>query len=123
MLGGQSKTQSAVVMEFVLYTSPAMIHGLLMTETITEYARDYILGNFEPKIERFFFGYSCSQCKEIFLIPSQVRTERDVYDSLRHSCDPSDLRRAVRNAREIGRERGEVIMEGMNGRWWVENHP
>lgn len=107
-------------MKFVIFQSPALINGLLMTEITTESA----LGSYDrtPRIERFFFGYQCGICEEVFLVPTQVRREEDLQFTMRHPCEQSELRRAVRNARRMGLERGEHIMEGPDGRWWPERH-
>lgn len=56
----------------------------------------------------------------IFLVPKDVRNWQDLHDSLRHLCDSSDFRRAVRNARDMAREEDEHIIEGFDGRWWPE---
>lgn len=101
-----------VQMTLVLFQSPALIQGLLMTE----------VKMVNDEIQRFFFGYRCIGCETIHLIHDRVRREEDVYEFTRHQCDPSEIRRAVRNARHLGLERGEHIMEGMNGKWYPEKH-
>ena len=96
MLGnGGAGTQGQVMMDFVLFGAPALIHGLLMTEVPGESRFN------EPEIVRFFFGYKCSQCQEIYLIPHHIRTEDDLYHFLRHTCDACEIRRAVINARRM----------------------
>lgn len=108
---------SAVVvptmMRFVMYSSPAIINGLLMTEVMVPD---------KSEVQRFFFGYRCSICETVFLVSSRPRREYEVVLEMGHPCESSELRRAVRNAREMGRERGEYIMEGPDGRWWPERH-
>jgi hypothetical protein len=108
---GQSYTEEVVCMDFVLYSSPALIQGLLMTE---------VLEPGDEEVRRYFFGYKCRVCKTVSLVPSHVRSDRDLWESMRHKCDSSEIRRAVRNARDLARERGEYIVEGMNGKWWTE---
>jgi len=107
-------TDSATRMELVVYHSPALIHGLLMVE---------VLSPFEKEVQRFFFGYRCMTCETVYLVPSQVHNEGELQHYMGHLCDPSELRRAVRNARNRGRSDGEIIMEGMGGKWWYETMP
>lgn len=97
-------------MVLVLFESPALIYGLLMTEV--KLAND--------KIERFFFGYRCVGCERIYLVEDHIRRVGDLHHVMRHRCDPSELRKAVRNARFVGLERGENIIEGPDGNWWAE---
>jgi len=109
---------AATRMDLIVYESPALIHGLLMTEITTE--RNWNDPNKKQRIERFFFGYRCGCCREVFLIREHTQRMEELERDIGHECDPSDLRRAVRNARDMGRERGECIMEGTNGYWWPE---
>jgi hypothetical protein len=38
-----------------------------------------------------------------------------LYEFSIHQCDPSEIRRAVRNARNLGRSRDEYVMEHYSG--------
>jgi hypothetical protein len=105
-------------MDLIVYSSPAIINGLLMTEITSE--SNWNDPNKRQKVERFFFGYRCAGCQEVFLIRKEARRMEHIERDIRHECDPSDIRRAVRNAREMGRDRDEYIMEGFDGRWWPE---
>lgn len=99
-------------MVLTLFHSPALIHGLLMTEVR--------IGSRET--ERFFFGYRCVGCEKIYLIPSGVDRKEHLHEFMSHLCDPSEIRRAVRNARHLGLERNEYLVEnGMTGEWGAEN--
>ena len=95
-------------MELVLYQSPALIHGLLMTQV-----------KIDNNIQCFFFGYRCVACDTVFLVHDRIRMSQDLDEFTQHECDPSDLRRAVRNARDLGRSDNEYIMEGFGGKWWM----
>lgn len=103
------------LMQLVLFQSPELIHGLLMTEVLVGSADDP-----HSKVERFFFGYRCSTCNTIFLVQRGVMTINELHHFLAHQCDPSDFRRAVRQARDIAREEDEHIMQSSDGRWWPE---
>src|ERR1039458_2201071 len=103
-----SSIQVSTRMEFVLYKSPALIQGLLMTEVLSEENQE---------VQRYFFGYRCSTCETTFLVPQQVRREEELYQFLRHKCDPSEIRRAVRNARRFGCSDDEDVMENVRGGW------
>lgn len=105
-------------MDLIVYESPALIRGLLMTEITTE--RNWNDPNKKQRIERFFFGYRCGCCREVFLIQKHTHSVDMLDRDIVHDCDPSDLRRAVRNAQEMGREKDEYIMTGHNGYWWPE---
>jgi hypothetical protein len=109
-------------MDLIVFPSPALVNGLLMTEVAYE---DRFLSSkgelkTRQRVERFFFGYRCGGCREVFLIRKDTRDMFQIERDLCHDCDPSDLRRSVRNAREMARERDEYIMEGANGGWWPE---
>lgn len=108
------------LMALIVYDSPALINGLLMTEITTE--RNWNDSDKKQKVERFFFGYRCGGCREVFLIRKDTRGMEDLNRDLHHDCDPSDLRNAIRNARDLGCERGEYIVEGFGGKWWTEFH-
>ena len=105
-------------MDLVVYQSQSIINGLLMTKVIMD--RNWNDPNRNPRVERFFFGYRCGGCGEVFLVRNDARQVESLDRSIFHDCDPSDIRRAVRNARELARERGEYIMEGMNGERYPE---
>lgn len=108
-------------MDLVVYDSPALVNGLLMTEITSD--NNWNFPNKDFRVERFFFGYRCGGCREVFLIHKNTRRMEDLGRDLFHDCDPSDIRMAVRNAREMGRERGEYIMEGYGGKFWTESRP
>ena len=105
-------------MDLIVYPSPGMVAGLLMTETT--HARGWYPESNQPPTEMWFFGYRCSGCHQVFLITKNTRRLEEIERDIYHECDPSDLRRAVRNARELARDRGEFFMEGSNGAWWPE---
>jgi len=97
-------------MKLMLYTSPALIHGLLMTQVKMA----------DGEVQCFFFGYRCVACETVYLVHSRVRMKEDLYEFTQHECDPSELRRSVRNARELGCDRNEYVWEGFNGNWGHE---
>jgi hypothetical protein len=97
-------------MELLMYQSPALIHGLLMTQVKMA----------DGDVQCFFFGYRCVACETVYLVHNRIRQAEDLYEFSIHQCDPSEIRRAVRNARHLGLDRGEEIMEGFNGKWWPE---
>ena len=97
-------------MILLMYQSPALIHGLLMTQVKMA----------DGDVQCFFFGYRCVACETVYLVHNRIRQAEDLYEFSIHQCDPSELRRAVRNARHFGLERYERIIEGMNGKWWTE---
>ncbi len=103
---------SSTEMLLVLFSSPALIDGLLMTEIKTS----------GEQIERTFFGYRCVGCDKIYLVHHRIQNSWDLREIENHQCDPSNLRRSVRNARHLGLEKGEHLMEGIGGRWWPERH-
>lgn len=106
-----SRIVAPTQMKLMLYQSPALIHGLLMTQVKVA----------DDEVERFFFGYRCVACDTVYLVHNRVRMKEDLYEFTQHECDPSDLRRAVRNARDLGRSDNEYIMEGFGGKWWYED--
>lgn len=72
------------------------------------------------RVERYFFGYKCIGCEIMILLGSSVRQAMDLSDYIRHTCDTSELRRAVRGARYMALEKGEHLMEDARGGWGVE---
>lgn len=109
---------NSTIMEFVLFSAPAIIHGLLMTEVLGEARFN------ESDVVRFFFGYKCRTCQEVHLVPQQVRCEGDLYEWMRHKCDPSELRRSIRRARQLGCSEDEFVVEGFrlnNRRQFVQD--
>lgn len=119
---------SATRMDLIVYESPSMISGLLMTEALLEenwYGQNEIWGNRTKKhrVVKSFFGYRCGGCRDVFLVHKDARRIEDLDRDLVHECDPSDFRRAVRNARDMARERGEYIMEGLNGEFHPVRYP
>jgi len=114
-VGNNVCTTSQVVaptqMELMLYSSPALIHGLLMTQVKMA----------DGDVQCFFFGYCCVACETVYLVHNRIRQAEDLYEFSIHQCDPSEIRRAVRNARDLGRSDNEYIMEGFGGKWWYED--
>ena len=92
-------------MELMLYSSPALIHGLLMTQVKMA----------DGDVQCFFFGYRCVACETVYLVHNRIRQAEDLYEFSIHQCDPSEIRRAVRNARNLGRSRDEYVMEHYSG--------
>jgi hypothetical protein len=78
-------------MELVVYTSPDPIHRLLMTDVIMA----------DDRIERYFFGYKCKTCEEVYLVPDSVHSENDLLDWMRHVCDSCQITRTIRRARRM----------------------
>lgn len=105
-------------MDLIVYESPAIINGLLMTEITLP--RDYGGPNRMDRVERFFFGYRCGGCREVFLIRDHTRSMEELDRDIGHECDPSDIRKAVRNARDMGCGRNEYIRESFRGKFWHE---
>lgn len=99
-------------MLLILFEAPALIDGLLMTECQ--------IGS--RQTQWYFFGYRCVGCGKIYLVDIRTRNEFDAQRYAQHQCDPSELRRATRNARYLALERGEYLMEGHNGDWWAETY-
>jgi hypothetical protein len=92
-------------MELLMYQSPALIHGLLMTQVKMA----------DGDVQCFFFGYRCVACETVYLVHNRIRQAEDLYEFSIHQCDPSEIRRAVRNARNLGRSRDEYVMEHYSG--------
>ena len=107
-----SQVVAPTQMELMLYSSPALIHGLLMTEVLDEGKSEQ---ENRPCVERFFFGYRCVACETVYLVHDRIRQAEDLYEFSIHQCDPSEIRRAVRNARNLGRSRDEYVMEHYSG--------
>jgi hypothetical protein len=105
-----SQVVAPTQMELLMYQSPALIHGLLMTQVKMA----------DGDVQCFFFGYRCVACETVYLVHNRIRQAEDLYEFSIHQCDPSEIRRAVRNARHFGRDRGEYIMEGFDDKWWPE---
>jgi hypothetical protein len=67
-------------MKLMLYASPALIHGLLMTQVKTA----------DGEVQCFFFGYRCVACETVYLVHNRVRMKEDLYEFTQHECDPSE---------------------------------
>ncbi|CAN5950991.1 unnamed protein product [Sphagnum jensenii] len=113
-----SVSANSTIMEFVLFSAPSLIHGLLMTEVLGEARFN------EPDVVRFFFGYKCRTCQEVHLVPQQVRCQDNLYEWMRHKCDPSELRRSIRRARQLGCSEDEFVVDNFrltNRRQFVQD--
>lgn len=71
----------SVLMEFAMYTTFHPIHGLLTMEKTVLKADDP-----EPVQRLCFFGYRCTQCNEVFLVPDSVNSKESLIESLKHGC-------------------------------------
>ena len=70
-----------IVMDFVLYTTIDPVHGLLGFERIVE-----LPDKVEPELQRYFFGYHCLTCGQVFLVPDWVKDSGDLHRAMRHDC-------------------------------------
>jgi hypothetical protein len=76
------------VMELVMFNTPALIHGLLIWEREKQrlsFSKD---ASFPPPrhAEHYFFGYKCSRCKEIYLLPDSVKKTDEIPAAMQHEC-------------------------------------
>ena len=79
--GVDSKWNCAVGMEFVLYSTFHHVHGLL------RYEHHYESPNHvEPQVAKYFFGYRCCECNEVYLVPDWVADESDLGRAMKHGC-------------------------------------
>ncbi len=79
--GVDSKWHCAVGMERVLYPTFHHVHGLLRYEHHYE-SPDHV----EPQVAKYFFGYRCCECNEVYLVPDWVADESDLFRAMRHDC-------------------------------------
>lgn len=77
------RTISTVDMACVKFNSPCPIHGLLLWEWIPTI----------PPLESifFFYGYRCTGCGQIYLVPDSVNNQDSLYPALRHDCPKDKL--------------------------------
>lgn len=81
------------LMELVTFYTIAKIHGLLVWEryrTPHSFTAKMAIGNAQPTGELYFFGYKCSRCKEIYLVPDSVKSADDLPAVMRHECKGSE---------------------------------
>lgn len=67
----QVRTDYAILMECVWFTTPHRIHGIF---------------HYQSPNQLFFCGYKCQECGEIYLTPDSVKDEAGLLDAMNHKC-------------------------------------
>lgn len=81
------------LMELVTFYTIAKIHGLLVWEryrSSVSYTKQPMFMPPQPTGELYFFGYKCSRCKEIYLVPDSIKSVDDLPAAMRHECRESE---------------------------------
>lgn len=79
-------------LELVTFYTPTKIHGLLVWEryrSSVSYTKQPMFIPPQPTGELYFFGYKCSRCKEVYLVPDSVKSADDLPVAMRHECRES----------------------------------
>jgi hypothetical protein len=71
----------ATAMDRVLYSTFHHVHGLLRWERTVEHPN-----HVEPQVYKYFFGYRCCECNEVYLVPDWVADETDLGRAMKHDC-------------------------------------
>lgn len=81
---GRVHTDDRLLMTLKLYTTPDLIHGLYLWAV--QHPRPMLkIGR-----EYYFFGYRCSRCHKVFLVPDSIKNVDDIPAAMWHECKESE---------------------------------
>lgn len=85
------------VMELVCFSTRDKVKGLLIWEHYRSprqfISKEMAFQTPQPTGERYFFGYKCSRCNAIYLVPDTIKSVDDLLTAMWHECRESEYGR------------------------------